>query len=145
MWSAATVLACALSMLGRSERHFHPINLVEVAPLGASRNVEGFVTHDPGTIHVLTSSAIFREATMSRSLCGRHQAVAKIASIIVHEEWHLRNGADERGAYQAQLTALAALGYDDSSPVHWAVRRSMLARLQKPPQIASLDDSGGRR
>lgn len=145
MWSAATVLACALSMLGRSERHFHPINLVEVAPLGASRNVEGFVTHDPGTIHVLTSSAVFREAAMSLRLCGRHQAVAKIASIIVHEEWHLRNGADERGAYQAQLTALAALGFDAHSGVHGSVKRSMLAVLQKPPQIASLADPGGRR
>ena len=145
MWSAATVLACALSILGRSERHFHPINLVEVAPLGASRNVEGFVTRDPGTIHVLTSSAVFREATGSRNHCGAREALAKIASIIVHEEWHLRNGADERGAYLAQLTALAALGFDEASPVHWAVRRSMLARLQKPPQIASLGDSGGRR
>ena len=132
-------------MLGRSERHFHPINLVEVAPLGVSRNAEGFVTHDPGTIHVLTSSAVFRQATESRNHCGAREAVAKIASIIVHEEWHLRNGADERGAYLAQLTALAALGFSESSPVHWAVRRSMLARLQKPPQIASLGSPGGRR
>lgn len=145
MWSAATILACALSMLGRSERHFHPINLIEAAPLGVSRNAEGFVTRDPGTIYVLTSSAVFREAAASRNECGAREAVAKIASIIVHEEWHLRNGADERGAYQAQLTALAALGFNEESRVHWAVRRSMLARPQKPPQIASLGDSGGRR
>jgi len=136
VWSAATVLACALSLLGRSERHFHPINLVEIAPAGSSRNVEGFVTHDPGTIHVLTSSAVFRDAAASRSHCGAREALAKIASIIVHEEWHLRNGADERGAYQAQLTALAAIGFNEDSRVHWAVRRSMLARPQKPPQIA---------
>jgi hypothetical protein len=144
VWNAATVLACALSMLGRSERHFHPINLVEVAPLGASRNAEGYVTRDPGTIHVLTSSAVFREVTVSRSPCAPREAVAKIASIIVHEEWHLRNGADERGAYQAQLTALAALGFDESSRVHWTVRRSMLSRPQGPPQIASLGDSHKR-
>ena len=145
MWTAAAVLACALSMLGRSERHFHPINLLEAAPLGVSRNAEGFVTRDPGTIHLLTSSAVFREATTARGECSPRAAVAKIASIIVHEEWHLRNGADERGAYQAQLTALAALGFNEESRVHWGVRRAMLARPPKPPQIARLDDSGGRR
>jgi hypothetical protein len=136
VWSAAAVLACALSMLGRSERHFHPINLIDAAPLGVSPNAEGFVTRDPGTIYLLTSSAVFRDVTASRSFCAPREAVAKIASIIVHEEWHLRNGADERGAYQAQLTALAALGFGESSRVNWAVRRSMMARPQKPPQIA---------
>ena len=145
MWTAAAVLACALSMLGRSERHFHPITLVEVAPPGASRNAEGFVTRDPGTIHILTSSAVFREVASSRSTCSPRPAVAKIASIIVHEEWHLRNGADERGAYQAQLTALAALGFGDATPVHWAVRRSMLAQPQQPQQLARFGDSGERR
>ena len=144
MWSAAAVLACALSLLGRSERHFHPIKMVEVAPHGVSRNAEGFVTRDPGAINLLTSSAVFREVTASRSNCAPRDAVAKIASIIVHEEWHLRNGPDERGAYQAQLTALAALGFGESSPVHWAVRRSMLARPPKPKQIASLGDSRTR-
>ena len=145
MWSAVTVLACALSMLGRSERHFHPINLIDMAPLGVSRNAEGFVTRDPGTIYVLTSTAVFRQATASRTKCGAREAVAKIASILVHEEWHLRNGADERGAYQAQLTALAALGFDENTALSGSVRRSMLARPPKAPQIARLSDSGGRR
>ena len=70
--------------------------------------------------------------------------MAKIASILVHEEWHLRNGADERGAYLAQLTALAALCFNADSPVYWAVKRAMLSRPQKPPQIASLGDSRRR-
>lgn len=141
MWSAATIVVCALSMLGRSERHFHPINLVEVAPFGASRNVEAYVTRNPGTIHLLTSSAVFREAARSRNRCGAHQAVGKIASILVHEEWHLQHGADERGAYHAQLTALTALGFDAQSVVHSSVKRAMLTVLQKPPQIASASDS----
>ena len=59
--------------------------------------------------------------------------------MLVHEEWHLRNGADERGAYSAQLTALAAMGFDEHTSVYGWVKRSMLARLAKPPQIASRD------
>ena len=145
MWSAAAILVCALSMLGRSERHFHPINLVEVAPLGASPNAEGFVTRNPDTIHIVTSSAAFREATRAGNRCGNRAAVAKVASVLVHEEWHLKNGPDERGAYSAQLTELAALGFDEHSHVYFGVKRSMLARLKRPPQIASLGDSGRPR
>ena len=141
MWSAATILVCALSILGRSERHFHPVNLVEVAPLGVSRNAEGFVTRNPDTIHIVTSSAAFRDAVRAGHRCGDRPAIAKVASVLVHEEWHLKNGPDEGGAYSAQLTALAALGFDEHSLVYFGVKRSMLARLQRPPQIASLGAS----
>lgn len=145
MWSAAIVVTCALSMLGRSERHFHPINLVQTLPPEASRNAEGFVTHGPPTIHLVISTAVFRDAAAARSRCGAPAALAKLASIIVHEEWHLRNGPDERSAYLAQLTALAALGYGEGTLVYSAVKRSMLSRLQTPPQIASLGVTGAQR
>jgi hypothetical protein len=46
-----------------------------------------------------------------------------IASVLVHEEWHLRHGSDEQGAYLAQLTALAAIGAD--SATLYSVRRSL--------------------
>jgi hypothetical protein len=39
-----------------------------------------------------------------------YSALAKIASIIVHEEWHLRHGLDEGGAYDAQLLTLTRIG-----------------------------------
>ena len=32
----------------------------------------------------------------------------KLASVIVHEVWHLKNGASETGAYNAQLAFLMA-------------------------------------
>lgn len=145
MWSAAAVLACALTMLGRSERHFHPINLVETAPRGASRNVEAFVTRNPDVIHIVTSAAMFQEVVRYRYECGPRAAVAKVASLLVHEEWHLQHGADEREAYSAQLTALAALGFDESSVLYGGVKRSMLARLAKPPQIARMGTPDGQR
>lgn len=34
----------------------------------------------------------------------------KLASIIVHEAWHFRNGPDEAGAYNAQIEFLAQRG-----------------------------------
>jgi hypothetical protein len=40
----------------------------------------------------------------------------------------LRHGPDERGAYQAQLTALAMLGAD--SPMISTVRKSMAAAIR---------------
>ena len=132
-------------MLGRSEHRFHPINLIEVAPPGASRNVEAFVTRNPDTIHILTSSVAFQEVARWRSGCAPRASVAKVASLLVHEEWHLRNGPDERGAYSAQLTALAAMGFDEQTSVYGGVKRSMLHRLQRPKQVARLDDSSGQR
>jgi hypothetical protein len=131
-------------MLGRSEHRFHPINLVDTAPPGVSRNAEAFVTHAPDTIHILTSSKVFQEVVHWPFRCGPRAAVGKLASVLVHEEWHLRNGPDERGAYSAQLTALAMMGFDDQTMVYGGVKRSMLARLQKPPQIASLPAPGRR-
>jgi hypothetical protein len=134
-----------MTMLGRSEHRFPPINLIDTAPLGASRNVEAFVTRDPDTIHLLTSSPVFRQVAQSRYRCGPRDAVAKLASVLVHEEWHLRNGPDERGAYSAQLTALVVLGYDEQTMLYGGVKRSMLARLQRPPQMASLPAAPGQR
>ena len=145
MLSAAAVLACALTVLGRSEHRFPPINLVDTAPLGASRNVEAWVTHNPDTINILTSSPVFQQVARSRDRCAPRDAVAKVASLLVHEEWHLRHGPDERGAYSAQLTALIVLGFDEQTMLYGGVKRSMLARLQKPPQMASLPVPAGGR
>ena len=136
MWSAAAVLACALTMLGRSEHRLPPINLVDTAPPGASWNVEAYVTGDANAIYLLTSSPAFREVARSRYKCEPREAVAKLASVLVHEEWHVRHGPDERGAYSAQLTALVAMGFDAQTAVYGGVKRSMLAHLQKATQIA---------
>ena len=59
-------------------------------------------------ISILTSAEAFEEAR--RSECRAYDAVAKVASIVAHEEWHVRHGGDERGAYEAQLATLVRLG-----------------------------------
>ena len=125
MWSAAAVVVCALDLLGRSAGTFPPITLVDVPPPAASRYVEGFVLPGVDAIHLVTSSPAFRAARMSAQRCGDRHAVRKIASVIVHEEWHLRHGPDERGAYQAQLSALLTMGADFTTQVFAEVSRAM--------------------
>jgi hypothetical protein len=122
MLSAAAVVVCALGLLGRSLPGTIPIKLVDSAPRGASRNVEGFLTRDPDTIYLVTSTPHFRDAQR-----GDLDALRQIASVIVHEEWHLLHGADEKSAYEAQLTTLTWLGA--SSNLVGIVKKSMLVVL----------------
>lgn len=127
MTTAMTVVVCALALLGRSPGSTVSIRFLDHAPGDTSPNVEAFVAHDPATIYFITSSPAFREA-MKHHQCDDLDDTRKIASIIVHEEWHLLHGADERGAYQAQLTSLAMLGAN--SPTISSVRQSMAAAVR---------------
>ena len=129
MWTAATVVVCALDLLGRSAGTFPSIRLIEWPPLGASAYAEGFVLAGDQTIYLVSSSSTFRDAQRSPSRCGNREAIRKIASVLVHEEWHVRNGPDERGAYLAQLTALAALGAGQNTRQYGEVRRAMQATV----------------
>jgi hypothetical protein len=124
MSPAAAVIVCALDLLGRSQASA-PIVLLATPPVSASANAEAFVTHNPDTIYLITSTAVFQDALRDRWSGAHLDACRKIASIIVHEEWHLRYGPDERGAYLAQLMALQAL--QASWETIAAVRRSMAA------------------
>jgi hypothetical protein len=123
MLSAAAVVVCALGLLGRSGPGTVPIKTIDQAPRGASQFVQGFLTREPDTIYLVTSTNHFRDAQR-----GDTDALRQIASTIVHEEWHVLHGADEKGAYEAQLTALTYLGA--SSNLIGAVRKSMLVVLE---------------
>ena len=127
MWSANSILVCALSLLGRDPRTLPPITLLEVRPIDVSPKADAFVRD--ATIHLITSTQTFRTARLDPQECGGLHAIRKIASIIVHEEWHVRHSADERGAYHAQLTALSALGSGPDTSEYYAVVRSMNAVL----------------
>ena len=87
------------------------------------RNAEGFVTRNPDTIYLITSTTAFETARRGFGERGVRDACRHLAGVIVHEEWHLRHGGDEESAYLAQLTALTALGADSGTLS--AVRRSM--------------------
>ena len=127
MISAAAVLVCALEMLGRSPARVPPIQLVDVRPLEVSRQAEAYVFPGSGVISLLTTSEVFRLAQQTE--CQLVTAIRKLASIIVHEEWHVLHGPDERGAYEAQLSALIRFGASADSGVYYGVVRSMNAAL----------------
>ena len=128
MWTAASVLACALSVLGRSETSMPRIELIDVAPAEVSAGAEAFVRRDTATIYLITSSPVFRDA-QSRDGCTPSFAIRKLASILAHEEWHVRNGPDEKGAYHHQLITLIQLGLPPGTGVYHAVQVSMLRVL----------------
>ena len=54
-----------------------------------------------------------------------------IASVLVHEEWHVRYGGDEAGAYAAQLLTLIALNAGPGNPLYDEVTRSMLVTIRR--------------
>ena len=85
-----------------------PLVLTSELPWMVSPSAEAwtvFNEHGKGErIFVYTRSRTFRCARTSRR--DQDQCLLKLASVIVHEAWHLRNGLDEVGAYEAQLTFL---------------------------------------
>ena len=56
-------------------------------------------------------------------------AVRKLASILIHEEVHVRNGGGEREAYEAQLATLARLGAPPGSLLFASVLRAKHAAV----------------
>ena len=141
MLTAAAVVVCALDLLGRSPASSVPMKFLSEPPPGASRNTEGFVTRDPDTIYLITSTAAFRAAQRGPYAQGARDACRHIASVIVHEEWHLKNGGDEKGAYFAQMTALAALSAD--AKAIWSVLRTMMVAVEQQKARQRLSRTAG--
>jgi len=127
-----TVLVCTLELLGRSASSMPPIKVLALPPTGVSANAEGFVRMDEGIIYVLASGVAYRQAD-----CGDRRSLIKLASVLVHEEWHIRHGGDERGAYEAQLGTLLRLGAQPDSFVYTGVVRSMLSVLKAEERAAA--------
>jgi len=125
MWTAEAVLVCALDLLGRSERSFPPIELVRTAPVEASAGVEAYVGPRDQKIYIVTSSPTFQRLLRHPNRCGDSDAARKLASVLIHEEAHIRRGATEKAAYQAQLVMLTALGAGVGSPPYMEVIRAM--------------------
>jgi len=131
MWTAEVVLVCALSLLHRSADSFPPIELVSARPPYVSAHAEGYVLQGHARIHLVTASSAFARARRALYKCGDVNAIRKIASMLVHEEWHVRHGSDEADAYLAQLTTLASLNAGPGTPLFTDVSRSMQAELRR--------------
>jgi hypothetical protein len=128
MATPAAVLVYVLALLGRSADSFPPIVLVDQPPAFASRNAEGLVLRDPDRIILVTSTLAFQTA---RRGDFSEQSFRKIASVLIHEEWHIRNGADEAGAYEAQLHTLFVLGTMPGSRAYASVQLAMDTVLRR--------------
>lgn len=143
MATAASVVVCALSLLGRSAETLPPITLVDVPPPEVSRRAEGFT--EGRRIFLVTSSEAFRLATgtagRTHARCGDRVAIAKVASVIVHEEWHVRHGTDEGRAYDEQIMTLLRLGFGPDTAVLAGVRASKRAVLRAQAAAAWRPDA----
>lgn len=133
MSTAALVLVCALDVLGRTAQSLPPIRIIEQRPPQASANAEAFVWRGDGTIHLIATAPAFVAAHRSAAVvprCRNREAFAVLASIIVHEESHVRHGPEEARAYHAQLTALRSMGYGPGSGPFSRVWQSMVAVIE---------------
>jgi hypothetical protein len=101
-------LESALELAGPQLYRHLPIVLIAALPGMVSPGAEAWTVYDEhGTgdrIFVYTRSRTFRCASAPRS--DQDQCLLRLASIIVHEAWHLRHGPDEAEAYEAQLAFL---------------------------------------
>ena len=71
MWNAATVLVCALDILGRSAATFPPIILLAERPPDVSHMAEAFTRTGVEAIYVFTSSETFRAIQRATLPCGK--------------------------------------------------------------------------
>jgi hypothetical protein len=85
-----------------------PLVLIAALPVMVSPGAEAWTVYDEhgqgDRIFVYTRGRTFRCASASRQ--DQDQCLLRLASIIVHEAWHLRHGPDEAEAYEAQLAFL---------------------------------------
>jgi hypothetical protein len=127
VWSAETVLVCALTLLGRSPQSFPAVQFVEKVPPGVSPFAVAYTQFAERRIVLVASTSAFTRARGAIDRCGDIEAIREIAGILAHEEWHLRYGRDEQGAYTAQLIALMSVGAGPNSPLYHKVFRSKQA------------------
>lgn len=113
-----------------------PIRLIDVAPSGVSAGAEAYVDAEGAIIYLITTSHAFREALGYRGPCGPSAPLRKLASILAHEEWHVRRGPDERSAYLHQLVTLLALGAAPGGPEYRGVQRAMTRVLDAQRRTA---------
>jgi hypothetical protein len=138
VWTAEMVLVCALSLLHRSVGSFPPIEFVAARPAYVSANADAYVPLDHARIYLITTSPAFTRARRAAYKCGEVNALRKIASVLVHEEWHVRHGSDEAGAYAAQLSTLISLDAGPGNPLYYEVTRSMQVTIRRLRETARL-------
>jgi anthranilate/para-aminobenzoate synthase component II len=146
VWPAEAVFVCALGLLGRSAKSFPPVDLVDHAPAGVSTLAQGFVQPNK-RIALITSTSAFANARQSIfGACSNIEAIREIAGVLAHEEWHVLHGSDENSAYEAQLTALVAVGANQGSNLYHKVfvaKLTVAAAAKRDQRSRMLARDGG--
>jgi hypothetical protein len=140
VWSAEAVLVCAMALLGRNEQSFPAVEFVEHVPAGVSASAQGYALYTEARIVLITSTSAFTKARRASDRCGDVEAIREIAGVLAHEEWHVRHGPDEQGAYDAQLIALLYVDAGQNSPLFHKVMRAKQAvsdRAKRPAEDRS--------
>jgi hypothetical protein len=124
VWSAESVVVCALALLGRNQAQFPPIQFVEKPPAYVSRLAQAYIQGPDARIVLVTSTSAFVRARRSSPECAEVEAIREIAGVLAHEEWHVLHGADEEDAYNAQLTALLYVGADQNGALYHKIMQA---------------------
>ena len=88
-------------------------------------------------IAIYTGSETFRRAAAS----GDFQCRLKLASIIVHEAWHLSHGADEAPAYDEQIVFLRSHGASPEMITGVLQARRRIADIDRRARAAHRNDA----
>jgi hypothetical protein len=109
--------------------------ILEHVPAGVSASADGYALYTEARIVLITSTSAFARARSASDRCGDVEAIREIAGVLAHEEWHVRHGPDEQGAYDAQLIALLYVDAGQNSPLFHKVMRAKRAVSDraKPP------------
>ena len=126
MWTAETVFVCALTLLGRTPQSFPTVEFVDKAPTGVSALAAAYTRHEDGHIVLITSASAFATVQRAKDRCRDRDALREVAGLLAHEEWHVRHGVDEEGAYDAQLVALLFTGAEQNGPLYNKVLKAKL-------------------
>jgi hypothetical protein len=140
VWTAEAVLVCALALLARGTEGRPPIVLLDSRPVDVSKHAEGFVRKGAPQIYLLTDTVSFDNARRAVHRCGALRSLRKIASVVAHEEWHVRHPGDEAGAYTAQLSALVQMGAGPGTSLYREVWRARRAVLRPGPRQGANHD-----
>jgi len=127
---AQRTLERAIQLAGTSVAGL-PVVLAAKPPDGASDGVEAWLLRGPDERP--RQIVVYRESEAFRCASGvtrrDYQRLLKVASVIVHEAWHHRNGSEEARAYDAQIEFLVFNG--GSSTMLSGVRRAQARLIER--------------
>jgi hypothetical protein len=119
-----------------------PIELTSALHDKASEGVEAWTVYDESglgsRIVVYTGSEVFRCANNRRGAV--HRCMLWLASALVHEAWHFRNGPNEAAAYQVQLRFLIFSGASDAQLSGLRVSRDRALAAERKKVSAARKD-----